>query len=128
MTHPFQVEIDPDGPLPPYEQIRHQIEVMIVSGRLPEGTRLPSIRQLANDLSLAANTVARAYRELEAAGVVVTRLRNGTTVTLQARRLAEDSVRARVARAARAYVDTITSLGMSPEDAIRAVRELPADG
>ena len=50
------------------------------SGDLPAGTRLPTVRALAADLGLAANTVARAYRELESDGVVVTEGRRGTFV------------------------------------------------
>lgn len=72
--------VDPSSPVPTYEQIREQLEVMIDSGALRPQTRLPSIRQLATDLSLAAGTVARAYRELEQAGLVGGRGRQGTRV------------------------------------------------
>ena len=72
------VSVDLDSPLPPYEQIRAQITTMAASGVLPPGSRLPAIRQLAADLGLATGTVARAYRELEAAGVIITRGRHGT--------------------------------------------------
>ena len=65
---------------PPYEQIRTQIAAQVVDGGLPPGTKLPSVRALAETLGIAANTVARAYRELEHAGVVTTRGRNGTVV------------------------------------------------
>jgi DNA-binding transcriptional regulator YhcF (GntR family) len=68
------VSVDPALPVPPYEQIRAQVETMIALGTLPPGTRLPSIRQLAGDLGVAANTVARSYRELETSGLVVTRV------------------------------------------------------
>ena len=53
----------------------------MAAGRLPAGTKLPTVRQLAADLGLAANTVARAYRELEADGVVETHGRRGTFVS-----------------------------------------------
>jgi DNA-binding transcriptional regulator YhcF (GntR family) len=52
----------------------------VADGRLPAGTRLPTVRQLAADVGLAVNTVARAYRELESDGVVVTEGRRGTFV------------------------------------------------
>jgi DNA-binding transcriptional regulator YhcF (GntR family) len=74
------IEVDPASPTPPYEQIRAQIATMVEAGALPAGTQLPTIRQLAADLGLAANTVARAYRELEVQGLVVSRVRHGTTV------------------------------------------------
>jgi len=74
------VELDEASPVPPYEQIRAQIAAMIGSGALPAGTRLPPIRQLAGDLGLAVNTVARAYRELEGGKLVTSRVRTGTVV------------------------------------------------
>ncbi|GLY00441.1 MULTISPECIES: GntR family transcriptional regulator [Actinoplanes] len=67
-------------PTPPYEQLRRQIATLIQSGVLAEGDRLPPLRQLAADLGLAVGTVARTYRELEAAGLVVSRRGGGTTV------------------------------------------------
>ena len=74
------MSIDPDGAVAPYEQLRSQVAAQVSDGRLPAGTRLPTVRRLADDLGLAANTVARAYRELEADGVVVTSGRRGTFV------------------------------------------------
>ena len=65
---------------PPYEQIRAQVASLIAVGALPQGTRLPTVRSLAADLGIAAGTVARAYRELEQAGLIVTGRRNGTVV------------------------------------------------
>ena len=63
---------------PLYEQIKGQIIGLIASGELPVQCRLPPIRQLAGDLGLAANTVARAYRELEVDGFVRSTGRRGT--------------------------------------------------
>ena len=59
---------------------RSGIAVRAADGTLPAGTRLPTVRALSEQLGLAANTVARAYRELEADGVVVTEGRRGTFV------------------------------------------------
>ena len=77
----MSIEIDPASGVAPYEQLRTQVAAQASDGRLPAGTRLPTVRQLAADLGIAANTVARAYRELEADGVVVTHGRRGTFVT-----------------------------------------------
>ncbi len=78
------VEVDTTQPHPhPYEQIRSQLARMIVTGVLPADSHLPSIRQLAADLGLVVNTVARAYRELESGGLVTSRVRHGTTVVHQ---------------------------------------------
>jgi len=74
------LSVDPSATAPAYEQIRDQVVAAITSGAVRPGNRLPTVRQLAGDLGLAANTVARAYRELEAEGHVATRGRNGTIV------------------------------------------------
>lgn len=74
------VELNPGSAIPPYEQLRAQIELAIVSGSLSAGHQLPPIRQLARDLEIAAGTVARAYRELESAGLIETRGRHGSVV------------------------------------------------
>jgi DNA-binding transcriptional regulator YhcF (GntR family) len=73
--------IDASSPVPPYEQLRSQIASQSATGELPAGTKLATVRQLAADLGLAVNTVARAYRELEADGVITTHGRRGTFVS-----------------------------------------------
>jgi len=66
--------------VPLFEQLRLNIIERADDGTLAPGTRLPAVRSLAADLGVAPHTVARAYKELEAAGVVATRGRNGTVV------------------------------------------------
>jgi DNA-binding transcriptional regulator YhcF (GntR family) len=75
------VTIDTASPVPPFEQLRTQIASQAASGELPAGTKLATVRQMAADLGLAANTVARAYRELETDGVITTHGRRGTFVS-----------------------------------------------
>lgn len=72
--------VDPDTPLPVYEQLREQIVRMVAAGTLSPGHRLPTIRQLAVDLGLAKGTVAKAYELLEAESVIATRGRKGSFV------------------------------------------------
>ena len=76
----MDIAVDPTSGVPPYEQLRSGIARQAADGFLPAGTRLPPVRTLASDLGLAANTVARAYKELEADGVVETLGRRGTFV------------------------------------------------
>ena len=76
----MRIAVDLDSTTAQYEQIRAQVVALITAGALHEGDRLPTIRILAADLGIAAGTVARAYRELEAAGQVTTRRRVGTVV------------------------------------------------
>lgn len=75
-----RIVIDLSTATPPYEQIQSQIASLIAVGELAQGTRLPTVRSLAADLGVAAGTVARAYKELEAAGLVATNRRQGTVV------------------------------------------------
>ena len=77
---PLPVSVDLSSHEPPFEQVRAQLAGLIAGGTLAEGDRLPTVRGLAADLGLAVNTVARAYKELEAEGLVTTRSRAGTVV------------------------------------------------
>ncbi len=74
------LRVDLSSPVPPFEQIRAGIAALVGRADLAPGVRLPTVRALAADLGVAAGTVARAYRELEAAGVVESQGRRGTTV------------------------------------------------
>ncbi|MFM6850446.1 MAG: GntR family transcriptional regulator [Terrabacter sp.] len=74
------LDVDPTSHTAPFEQVRAQLEARIRDGRLLPGDRLPTVRGLAGQLGLAANTVARAYKLLESAGLVETHSRAGTTV------------------------------------------------
>jgi len=125
----MNIEVDPASPVPPFEQIRAQIVDLATSSALPVGTKLPTIRQLAADLGLAPGTVGRAYRELEAAGVVISRVRHGTTIA-PAVPPPKAEVRARIVDAARTYAVAVRTLGLSRDDAIAAfdqqAAELPA--
>jgi DNA-binding transcriptional regulator YhcF (GntR family) len=120
------IEVRPESPIPPYEQIRAQVATMAASGVLPAGHRLPSIRQLAGDLGLAPGTVARAYRELETAGVVVSRVGRGTVIASRVRAMSEAARRRRLADAARSYVDNARRIGASDRETLAMVRELLA--
>ncbi len=79
MTAP-RVVLDTGSGLAPWRQIHHQLTHLISGGTLAPGARLPTIRQLARDLGVAAGTVARAYRELESAQLVATSRGGGTVV------------------------------------------------
>lgn len=74
------ITLDPSRPAGPAEQIRAQLTALIHAGELAADARLPPVRQLAGDLRVAAGTVAKAYKELEAAGLVRTGRANGTRV------------------------------------------------
>ncbi|TWP53690.1 GntR family transcriptional regulator [Lentzea tibetensis] len=111
------MRIDQDSDVPPYEQVRLHFAQAIAARELPVGAKLPTVRALAADLGLAVNTVARAYRELEEAGLVETRGRAGTVVSA-----AGDRGRERVVRAARAYAATATEVGLTADEALEIIR------
>jgi GntR family transcriptional regulator len=116
------VRLDPSSPVPPYEQIRGQVSRMIASGVLLDGQRLPTIRQLASDLDLAGGTVARAYRELERDGLIVTRGRHGTFVAAPRKPVASPDRRRQLAEAAGAFAVQAAQLGVAPREALQVAQ------
>ena len=77
---PVQIQLDIKSGVPFYRQIIDQVKSAIATGRLDAGDRLPTVRQLAVDLSVNPNTVSRAYTELELTGLVETQMGSGTFV------------------------------------------------
>jgi DNA-binding transcriptional regulator YhcF (GntR family) len=110
------ITIDQQSLIAPYEQVRGQLADRIRNGELVIGTRLPTVRQLAADLGLAVNTVARAYRELEHAGLVQSRGRAGTYVHTS------DVAKAQVEAAAQSYARVIHATGVTVEEAVQLLR------
>jgi DNA-binding transcriptional regulator YhcF (GntR family) len=117
-----QISIDVGSDVPPFEQLRSQIAAAVTHGDLPPGTRLDTVRQTAAELGLAVNTVARAYRELEADGVVVTRGRKGTFVRSAVVDGTSDSASA-ARQAARDYVKAARRVGLTRPEALRLLEE-----
>ncbi|MGW7266764.1 GntR family transcriptional regulator [Streptomyces sp. NPDC054842] len=112
------LKIHIDAGAAPYEQVRAQISEQARSGALPVGYRLPTVRGLAESLGLAANTVAKAYRALEADGVIETRGRNGTVVAA-----AGSAAEREAAAAAQTYAERVHRLGLAEDAALAAVRD-----
>ena len=112
------IVIDTASPVPPYEQLRAQIAALVASGDLNAGTRLATVRQMAADLGLAANTVARSYRELEADGIVATHGRRGTFVRTTAIASASSA-----RQLAREYAANARRLGLTCPEATGLVEQ-----
>src|SRR5260370_41231496 len=95
--------IQPDGPVPIYEQIAAQVIYGVAAGTLEAGTFIPSVRELAEQLLIHPNTVVRAYQELERDGVLTPRRGRGMEVAEQAqaacRAKRKDLVRDRIRQA-----------------------------
>ncbi len=118
------------SPEPVYEQIVRQIQDGIASGDLPPGAPLPTVRQLAGDLQLNRNTVARAYKQLEDRGVILTAGRRGTFVREQATREVERIKSDRAERKVEQVVSALLGEGVSRDEiaalfkgALRAPRD-----
>lgn len=118
------ITVDPRSAVPPYEQVREQVARMIGAGTLAPGARLPTIQQLAADLRLAPNTVARAYRELEHDGFVRSHRRRGTFVRDDVPTVAVEERDARLEAAVQHFVLELRQLGADPETAIEQVRDI----
>ncbi|MCI0384815.1 GntR family transcriptional regulator [Streptomyces sp. CNQ085] len=118
---PLRITVDPDVPAAPYEQVRAQIAEQARGGDLPVGHRLPTVRGLAGELGLAANTVAKAYRALEADGVIETRGRHGSFIAATGGTTAREA-----AVAARSYARRARRLGLDRTAALSAAEEAVA--
>ena len=116
----MHITLDPSSPEPLSEQLSAAIADRIRRGSLMPGARLPTVRALAEDLGLAANTVAKAYRALEEAGLVEGRGRQGTFVTDRLPRRVPDRER-RLAEAADVFVRRGAQLRFGDEDVRRAL-------
>lgn len=116
------IDIQPDSPVPIYEQIVAQVTFGIASGALDVGTLIPSVRELAQRLVVNPNTVARAFQELERRGVVAARRGRGMEVTPEApaacRAQRQTAIRVRIREALHEAVSSAL-----PADEIRKLVE-----
>jgi Predicted transcriptional regulators len=115
------LRLEPGDPTPPYEQLRRQLATAIESGLLAPESRLPTVRQLAADLGVAAGTVMRAYAELEGGGLVVTRRGGGTSVSASPSTLSVAERQRRLAELATSLVAQARRLGAADDEIRRAV-------
>jgi GntR family transcriptional regulator len=109
----MEITVHTASPEPVYEQIVRQIQDRVASGELKPGASLPTVRQLAGDLRLNRNTVARAYKQLEDRGVILTAGRKGTFVRDNASREVERIKSHRAERNVRHVVANLLGEGLS---------------
>ncbi|TAM70660.1 MAG: GntR family transcriptional regulator [Microbacteriaceae bacterium] len=110
------LSIDHGSAIPPFEQLRMQIIEAVRSGELAAGARLPTVRKLADDLGLAANTVARSYRRLEQDEVIETRGRQGSFIAATG-----DATHRQAQLAASAFALRMSELGIPVNEATEIV-------
>src|SRR5687767_15317394 len=119
----MQLHVSPADGVPIYLQIVNQVKYLVASGRLEPGEELPPIRTLAEQLLVNPNTVARAYRELELAGVVTKRRTAGTYVSDAASPLARRERLKIVTERIDALLAEARSLGIGTDEVIELLRE-----
>jgi len=112
----MDLRIDDTNPAPASEQVRTQLLAGVREGVLAPGAKLPTVRQLADQLGIAVNTVARAYRLLEEDGIVETFGRRGSFIANQG-----DAIQQQVQAAATQFARKAAGLGVSAAEAQRIV-------
>ena len=117
------LQVDTRSPTPIYDQIAAQVKQAVAGGTLSRGEALPSVRQLAVALRINPNTVARAYRELEAEGVVETRRGQGTFVAAEGRRIGVAARRRALAPGASRLASEAHALGIVRDELVEIVAD-----
>jgi GntR family transcriptional regulator len=110
--------------VPPYLQIVAQVKQLIASGRLSADQELPPIRALAEKLIVNPNTVARAYRELEAAGWLYTRRGAGTFVAAGTTSFSAAACQKQIKDRVRSLLAEAEHMNISVKDLIKLIREM----
>jgi len=116
--------IDNQSGVPFYRQIIEQLKYAISRGELSTGDRLPTVRQLAVDLSINPNTVVRAYRQLEIEGVLETQQGSGTFVGTQVPEIDELERQRMLDQILTDMIARASSYGFTPTDLLDGLRQL----
>lgn len=123
------VSIDPRDPTPIYAQLERGLRAAVATSRLRPGDQLPTVRQLAVDLHINANTVARVYGELERAGVIETKRGVGSFIAATSARAHPPRERD---RRVRAFVTRMLAeadvLGLTVDEVVAALRDRHTQG
>ena len=115
------IQINYSDARPIYEKVKEQLRRLILSGALPEDSKLPSVRELAVSLTVNPNTIQRAYRELEAEGYIVSIPGKGSFVTRGGG--AKAARREELTEQLRAAASELEALGLSRNEIAQIVKE-----
>lgn len=116
------IHIDAGNGIPIYEQIARQVKFAVAAAELRADEQIPSVRELAARLAINPNTVARAYRDLQAEGVLAPIRGTGMAVTPEAPRLCRSARQQLVRERLRSVLEEMVRSGLAPEE-IRAIVE-----
>lgn len=122
----FQFRLDMKSGVPVYRQLIDQVLVAIAAGQLTAGDQLPTVRQLAVDLSINPNTVVRAYKELEIRGMLTTQQGTGTFITSKKVKSDEAQRQKRLSQMLAEFVARVSADGYTVEDIMDRLTEMVA--
>lgn len=113
--------------VPVYRQLIDQVLIAIASGQLGSGDQLPTVRQLAVDLSINPNTVVRAYKELEIRGMLSTQQGTGTFITTKKVKTDEAQRQKRLSQMVAEFVARVSAESYTVEDVMERLGELAGE-
>jgi len=114
------LKIDAGSAVPVYEQLKRQIRLGIVSDRYPSDHRMPSIRELASQLKINPNTIAKVYRQLEGEGFLMSKTGSGFFVKLEKEHMGKTR-RKLLAEIADEFISQVVELGFTPQELINTL-------
>lgn len=123
----FQFQLDLKSGVPVYRQLIDQVLIAMASGSLRAGDQLPTVRQLAVDLSINPNTVVRAYKELEIRGMLSTQQGTGTFITSQEVRQDEAVRQRRLTLLVGEFVARASSEGYTVSEIMAQLSDMQAE-
>ncbi len=123
----YQFRLDLKSGVPVYRQLIDQVLVAIAAGQLSAGNQLPTVRQLAVELSINPNTVVRAYKELEIRGMLTTQQGTGTFITAKKVKSDEAQRQKRLSQMVGEFVARVSAEGYTVNDILERLGELSND-
>ena len=120
----LKVIISNQSELPIYAQIREQLKEQILNGQIPEGSTLPSIRQLAKEVGVSVITTTRAYNELEAEGFIASMQCRGSVVLPTDNKLLREQCLLRIEEGLTTAIETAKTMGMPGEELLEIFKNL----
>ncbi len=118
------ISVDPKSSTPLYVQIKEQMRLAVAGGAVKPGEQVPTVRDLATQLRINLNTVARAYREMQSEGLLTSRQGSGTFVSPEAQAISQAASRRMVREMLVEIAATARSLQIEPDDLLALVAEV----
>lgn len=120
----MRIIISNQSELPIYAQIREQLKEQILNGQIPEGSTLPSIRQLAKEIGVSVITTTRAYSDLEAEGFIATMQGKGSVVLSKDNSMLQEQYLLRIEDGLTTAIETARVMGMPDQELMQIFQNL----